>query len=221
MLGFKGCRLAVLFLGIGCLILIPFVLFAERIDGWFASILEVYAQAKWVIGGVLFGSLALDLFLPVPSSLASTLCGQFFGMWMGACLSFGAMTVSSTMGYVLGRCCRGRAERFLGEGEARLLAHYFERHGVATIVALRTVPILAEASMVFAGMGRMSFRGSFCAALLGNAVVSALYGVIGGLGRSCDAMVPAFLGSLVVSGVLMVPVWLKRRKVGLESSSLL
>ncbi len=221
MCGFKGWRLGFLFLGIGCLVLVPFLVFGERIEGWFSTMVAADAQARWVVGCMLFGLLALDLFLPVPSSLASTLCGQFFGMWMGFWLSFVAMSVSGLLGYFVGRFCRGRAVRFLGDEESRLLAHYFARHGVVTIVALRTVPILAEASMVFAGLGRMSVRGCVVASLVGNGVVSALYAVVGGLGRSCDAMVPAFLGSLVVSGVLMVPLWLRRRKVGLVSSDVL
>ena len=204
-----------LLLGVGALILVPFLFFGEAIEAWFAGLARPEAGvARGVFGAVLFGLLALDVLLPVPSSLASTLCGVVFGLWGGFWLSFGAMTVSCVIGYGLGRLCAGYARRLIGERENALLRLFLRRHGAPALVALRTVPVLAEASVLFAGLGRMGAGRAAWPLLLGNAAVSLIYAWVGDAGRSPDAMLPAFLGSLAVSALLMAGAWLWRRRLG-------
>ena len=81
-----------LLLGVGALILVPFLFFGGPIEAWFLQMADPAAgTARQVMGWVLFGLLAFDVVLPVPSSLASTLCGVLFGLWGGFWLSFGAL----------------------------------------------------------------------------------------------------------------------------------
>lgn len=203
-----------LLLGVGALILVPFLFFGGPIEAWFLRMADPSAgTARQVMGWVLFGLLAFDVVLPVPSSLASTLCGVLFGLWGGFWLSFGAMTVSAALGYVLGRLCSGWARRTIGEHENALLRDFLRRYGTPILIALRTVPVLAEASTLFAGIGRMPLRRAVPPLVVGNAAVSLIYAWVGSLGRSTDAMIPAFLGSLVLSALLLLGArWLRPRR---------
>lgn len=203
----KGLRLTLLFLLIATAILIPFICFEDAINQWFQTTLETNESARWLIASVLFGALSLDIFLPVPSSLASTLCGHCFGIFTGFLISFSAMTVSSLLGYFLGRFTQRVARKLLGEREATLLTTFFERHGIPTLIALRTVPILAEASVLFAGLANYRFWPTLGATLLGNALISLLYAIVGHVGHATDAMLPAFLASMVLSGILLACLW--------------
>ena len=177
-----------LVLGVALAIIIPFLLFGDAIEAWFADLARPEAgTARGAFGAILFGLLALDVLLPVPSSLASTLCGVVFGLWGGFWLSFGAMTVSAALGYALGVLCSDWARRAIGERENALLHAFLQRYGTPILIALRTVPVLAEASTLFAGIGRLSPRRAAWPLLLGNAVVSLIYAWVGALGHSADA----------------------------------
>ena len=187
-----------LLLGVGALILVPFLVFGGPIEAWFCRMADPAAgTARQVMGWVLFGLLAFDVVLPVPSSLASTLCGVLFGLWGGFWLSFGAMTVSAALGYVLGRLCSGWARRAIGEHENALLRDFLRRYGTPILIAL----------------GRMPLRRAVPPLVLGNAAVSLIYAWVGSLGQSTDAMIPAFLGSLVLSALLLLGArWLRPRR---------
>ena len=200
-----------LLLAVGALILVPFVLFGEPIEAWFNAISAPEAGTRRaLLGWALFGLLALDVLLPIPSSLASTLCGVAFGLWGGFWISFAAMTVSAALGYVLGVLCSDWARRAIGERENALLHAFLQRYGTPILIALRTVPVLAEASTLFAGIGRLSPCRAAWPLLLGNAVVSLIYAWVGALGHSADAMLPAFLGSLGLSALLLLAARLLR-----------
>jgi uncharacterized membrane protein YdjX (TVP38/TMEM64 family) len=206
----KGLRTTLLFLLVATAILIPFFIFESTINQWFETTLQSNENARWSVAGILFGALSLDIFLPVPSSLASTLCGQWFGIAYGSLLSFSAMTVSSLVGYGLGRCSQRYARRFLGEGEAALLSNFFERHGIPALIALRTLPILAEASVLFAGIAHYRFWPTLWATLLGNALISLLYAIVGHWGQTTYGMTFAFLAATALSGILLLFFWLSK-----------
>ncbi len=197
---YKFPKIFWLILGVLTFILIPFFLFGAELDALFQRFMTQVEAHPWRAGWALFLSLGFDVVLPVPSSLASTLCGVFFGVWGGFLLSFGAMTLSCLLGWTIGRTCTSWAMRLLGEREAALLEVFFVRYGVFVLIALRAIPVLAEASALFAGLTRMPIRRSFLYLAIGNAAVSLLYALVGAWGKSVDAMLPAFLFSCLLSG---------------------
>ncbi len=201
-----------LLLGVGLAIVVPFLCFGEAIDAWFRHAMEAQGQARGVGAALLFGALALDIVLPVPSSLASTWCGMLLGLWGGFWLSFSAMGVSCALGLLLGRWAAPWAWRLMGEREAATLRRFFGRHGAVVLVALRAVPVLAEASVLFAGIVRVPLRRAVPLLLFGNAAVSLAYAWVGSVGRATEAMLPAFLGSMAASGLFMLGAWLWDRR---------
>lgn len=206
----KWRRTGALLVGVCVVIIVPFILWEEPIEAFFQDFGALEGQARWLSAAILFGALALDIFLPVPSSLVSTLFGMLLGVGWGWLGSFLAMNVSAAIGYWLGARGSALARRALGEAESALLTDFFARRGPMALVALRAVPVLAEASCLFAGMARAPVGKSALALLLGNAAVSLMYALVGAWGREVDAMLPAFGASLLLSGVLML---LARRRV--------
>ncbi|MBR4946006.1 MAG: VTT domain-containing protein [Kiritimatiellae bacterium] len=196
--------------GIALAVILPFCLWGDAIDAWFVSMATADTTTRAVLATTLFSALALDIFLPVPSSLASTLCGAFFGWWGGFALSFGAMTVSCLLGWAIGRLLTPFARRLIGENDLPRLQAALTRHGILILLALRTVPVLAEASVLLAGIARVPFRKCMPLLLLGNAIVSLAYVYAGVYGKNAENMLPAFLGSLLVSGLLMCGTFLFR-----------
>ncbi len=199
----KWRRTGLLLLGVCAAIIVPFVLWQEPIEAFFQDFGALEGQARWLSAAILFGALALDIFLPVPSSLVSTLFGMLLGVGWGWFGSFLAMNVSAAIGYWLGARGSALARRALGEAESALLTDFFARRGPMALVALRAVPVLAEASCLFAGMARAPLGKSALALTLGNAAVSLMYALVGAWGREVDAMLPAFAASLLLSGLLM------------------
>ncbi|MBQ9694617.1 MAG: VTT domain-containing protein [Kiritimatiellae bacterium] len=194
-------------------VILPFCIWGEAIDAWFVAMANADTSTRGLLGTLLFSALALDIFLPVPSSLASTLCGTFFGWIGGFLLSFGAMTVSCFLGWAIGHLATPLAKRFIGENDLPKLQALLTRYGILILLALRTVPVLAEASVLLAGIARVPFRACMPLLLLGNAIVSLAYVYAGVYGKNAENMLPAFLGSLTLSGLLMLTTfWLRRTR---------
>ncbi len=201
-----------LILAVSLAIIVPFCLFEAQITSAFNALTASH-QARFVVASVLFLALALDIFLPVPSSLASTLCGITLGFVGGFFLSFMAMNISCLLGFLLGRSCANRARRLIGEREARLLEGFFSRHSITLLVALRAVPVLAEASVLFAGLTRMPPFKTALLLLAANAAVSLPYAAVGHLGKTTDSMLLPFLSSLAISGgIFLLSFMLKRHE---------
>ncbi|MEG2415272.1 MAG: VTT domain-containing protein [Kiritimatiellia bacterium] len=193
-----------LLIAVACLIVIPFICFEASINAALDRVMALSDNAPWRVGGVLFGALALDIVLPIPSSLVSTWCGMFFGLWEGFFISFMAMNVSCVLGWIIGSKCSGIAQRLIGEREFSALRAFITRYGVTVLIALRAVPVLAEASVLFAGVAQLPARQSMLFLVLGDAAVSFAYAWVGSMGRASDAMMPAFLASMALSALLLL-----------------
>jgi len=210
-------RTLVLLAGVLLAIIVPFLLFGEAIDAWTASLIHEADAHPWVTGTALVLLLASDIVLPVPSSLVSTACGLTLGFAGGACASFVGMSLSVAAGYALGRSASAAARRMIGQRESDLLAAFHRRHGVWMLLALRPVPVLAEASVLFSGIVRQPAAGVAAATALGNAGVSLVYAAVGTWGRLSDSFLPAFAASMVLSGLALAAMRRRQRAAATPS----
>ena len=80
-------RAIALFLFVSAVVLATFFLWGERIDAWTQKVVEKAADDKTLVAVILFLVLASDIFLPVPSSIASTACGLVLGPVLGFAVS--------------------------------------------------------------------------------------------------------------------------------------
>jgi len=184
-------------------VIVPFLLFGGAIDTWTVRLLQTADAHRRATGAALVLLLASDIVLPVPSSLVSTACGLTLGFLGGACASFLGMGLSGAAGYAMGRLASSWARRLIGERESALLEGFHRRHGVWMLLALRPVPVLAEASVLFSGIVRQPPAGVAAATALGNAGVSLVYAAVGAWGKMSDSFLPAFGASALLAGLAL------------------
>ena len=136
--------------------------------------------------------LALDVFLPVPSSVIMVLSGALFGVVPGALLALVGSVSGEWFGFELVRRYGQRmATALIGEHEADRFYGFFERHGIMAIIVTRPLPIVMETFSVIAGLSHMSRGASLAASLAGTAPIVFVYAYAGAVSREAGSLVPA------------------------------
>lgn len=183
------------------LILLPFFLFEELLTK-LANDLLAAPPSPWILGPSVGLLLASDVILPIPSSIVSTAGGALLGFWAGTFASFAGMTLGAVVGYAVGRYGGRRGtERLVGKAELLRVEELHNRYGSALLVLCRAVPVLAEASVVFAGVTRMPLRRFLPAMALANAGISAVYAATGAFAVGQGSFLLAVAGALALPGV--------------------
>jgi membrane protein DedA with SNARE-associated domain len=160
------------------LILAPFVLFEDAIRAWTDA--HLTGGRGWLLGVLIMGLLASDLFLPIPSSMVSTSAGLLLGFGPGMMVSAAGMCAGAILGYIFGAMAgEGLLRRYVGDKEMERAARLSRKYGIAALVVSRAVPVLAEASVVCAGATRMPLPRFLAATTVANLAVSAAYAAIG------------------------------------------
>ena len=198
-------RWAILWILLIGLVLLPFLLFEQQFNA-FAEHITRSETSKWMVGGAIFGLLALDVFLPVPSSIVSTASGILLGFLLGAAVVWGGMMAGCLLAYAVGQRGSEATRRFIGaEGIAKASA-LMERYGDLTLVLCRPVPVLAEASVVFAGLVRTDYGRFLRLTATSNLGIAAGYAAVGAFSRSLDSysFFIAFIGALLLPGVFIL-----------------
>ncbi len=195
---------------VAAIILVPFFLFAEQINGWIEKFVSSAESHTILAAFVLCMLLAGDILLPIPSSIVSTSAGCLLGFWGGTLVSLAGMTICCVLGYLLGtRYGRPLANRLVGAAELARLEELSGRFGHWVVVVCRPVPVLAEASVLFAGVAKMPAGRFFLLSTLSNLGISAVYALIGQMSASKGQFLLAFAASIIIPGAAM---FLSRRK---------
>lgn len=184
-------------------ILVPFALWDGAITSWSTAVIDGDGAAAW-IAAVMGGLLAVDVLLPVPSSILSTAAGYRFGFLAGAAVSWCGMTVGCALAYAVGSGLgHGPSERLVGE-EAMARAREAMRGNAAWVLAaLRPVPVLAEASVLLAGISRMPLRRFAVVTVLANLGVSLAYAWVGSRSAEVGSFLLAFGGAMLLPGAAL------------------
>lgn len=205
-------RWAVVAAGLAAAVVIPFLLFEEMANAAAREVTQAMAEGgvlRWAGALALAGLLALDILLPVPSSLVSTACGALLGFVPGMLVSAAGMTASCAIGYRLGRAMAGgRASRIMRAGDLRAGEDLADRHGHWAVVLLRGVPVLAEVSVVLAGIAGMPFRRFMAMTFLANIGISAAYTLAGSAASDGESFLLPFAASLALPALA----WLALRR---------
>lgn len=192
-------------------IIIPFLVFGEQLEAWTERMLESGQQHQGLVAILLGGLLASDIFLPVPSSIVSTACGYLLGLTLGALVSSVGMTLSCVMGFYLAYGPGRRlAEKMLGQEEMKKLEHLTTQFGDWMIILARPVPVLAEASVLFAGMAHMKTIRFLLLSTLSNIGISAVYAAIGAYSAQLNSFLLAGVASFLLPYLLIS--WARRTK---------
>ena len=190
------------------LILVPYFWFGEELEAWIRR-LVADPGGRLAAAAVLAGLLAGDIFLPVPSSIVSAACGYLLGFAGGALTSWLGMTLGCAAGYGLARAIGPPlVKRFVGEEQVRRLHELGERYGHWALILARPVPVLAEASVLVAGLGALGWRRFLALTTLANAGISLVYAAVSSLSADAGSFLLAFAASLAVPSAAM---WATRR----------
>lgn len=186
------------------IILVPFLLFGAQIETWLDNFLKSASEQRAVVALVLTSMLAFDILLPIPSSVVSTSAGYFLGFVGGTWASLLGMTISNIIGFWLGsKFGHPMATRFVGDDELKRLKEMSKRFGNWAIVISRPVPVLAEASVFFAGTSHLAFHRFFLISTLSNLGISAVYAAVGAFSSTVNSFLLAFLGSMLLPAIAM------------------
>jgi uncharacterized membrane protein YdjX (TVP38/TMEM64 family) len=205
-------RWALLWIALLAVVLVPFFLFEDEFNALASRISsgEVSTSAAALAIG---GLLALDVFLPVPSSIVSTAAGVLLGLGLGTAVVWIGMMAGCLVGYFVGMYSAPLARRLVGPAGLARAAHFADRYGIWAIVLSRPIPVLAEATVVFAGLVRASLGRFVFLTALSNLGIAAGYAAIGAFSMRLDSFLMAFAGAIVVPGItLMVGRRLRLRK---------
>jgi len=178
-------------------ILVPFFLFQDSIEIWTQQWLHNPSQNKSLAAGIIFLLLASDIVLPIPSSVISTGAGIFLGVLWGTISSFTGMTAGAVVGYFLGKNSV-RMLRWMNDDARRRMEIFFQQNGEWSIIIARPVPVLAEASVLFAGMSKMNFTTFLVSCSLSNLAISFVYALIGAFAVSTNSFLIAFAAAILL-----------------------
>lgn len=183
-------------------VLVPYFLFGKSLEEWTRHYVQHPPEDRWLPAIILASLLATDILLPIPSSLVSTAAGVLYGVLWGTLISLSGMTLSCIAGYWLGASARQPLViRLAGRDELERLERLTRRYGAWVIVAARAVPVLAEASALFAGMTGLSATRFLVFATISNAAISLVYALVGAWAVSVNAFPLAFAGAIGLSGL--------------------
>jgi uncharacterized membrane protein YdjX (TVP38/TMEM64 family) len=185
------------------LILVPFLLFEDQFNALSDSVIRGDVS-PWYSATAIAVLLALDVFLPIPSSILAAASGVVLGFGWGAVTVWVGMTASCLLGYGFGARAAAAAGRFVGDAGMTRASNLAARYGDYALVLCRPIPVLAEASVIFAGIVRRPFGRVLSMTTWSNAGIALGYAAIGAYSMQVDSFLLAFLGAMVVPAVAML-----------------
>ena len=193
--------LCVFFLAV---ILGPFALFHDRMEVWAESAMAT-GEAAYAIAAIVILLLALDVVLPIPSTVVSAMAGAALGVVGGVAASAAGMTLGCVLGYVLGRSCGlPLLRRVVSTDDLDYLSVQFRRSAPMALAITRAVPVLAEGSALMAGVSRVNPATYMSVTTMANIGVSLVYCSLGSRSADMPSFLLAFAASLVLPGAFML-----------------
>ncbi len=174
---------------------VPFVIFGEEFV--FPLLKSREHQVGWLTV-IAIALLVCDSVAPVPATLVI----MFLAAKAGAVAGIIGGTIGLSLGVLaaawFGRGAVGRlAPKFFPDTELLRLRESLQQRLVLTLACLRSVPILAETSVIVAAAAGVPIRRIFVATLLPNLIVAAIYSLAAD--DSFSTAVVTFLATMVVS----------------------
>jgi uncharacterized membrane protein YdjX (TVP38/TMEM64 family) len=167
--------------------------------------LEGWLDAQWSpaqVAAAVVALLAVDVFLPVPSSVVSTFGGNVLGFWVGTAASWLGMMVGASLAFALARWFGRRLALWLSSArQLDRIDALSERYGPLVLVLARSVPVMAEASVLLLGTSGLSWRRFLVPMVLSNLGLAAVYAALGDRVRLPVALAAAVALPLLASTI--------------------
>ena len=155
---------------------------------WFSDmdsiVSSVHAAGIWA-PITLFVLFVLQVFLAfIPGQALMVACGYIYGFWGGFLISWISLVIGSELAYLLARVYgRQFAERWISADVLSRWDHSARGQGVGFFAITLVMPLVPNDAMCYvAGLGTISHRKFFIAALLGRGMACLLTSAAGALG---------------------------------------
>ncbi len=196
------------------LLAIPIVPFLWLGESFEQSLLQALREpsSPEVVGAGVFGLLAADMFLPVPSSAVITYAGGTLGLFWATFVSWLGLSAGAIGGFGLARVFgESIARRFSESADITRMSDFTKRHGPIALVLTRALPILAEACVLMLGAGRLSWRRFLPPLLASNLALALTYSACGVWFRESSALPIAIVasGAIPLVAALLIRRWWK------------
>ena len=160
-------------------------------------ILAASDDRPFAAAALIVSALTLDVFLPVPNGVTTTLAGAAFGFVIGTFVVWLGLMGACLAGYAIGRwAARPLAARLLGADDLERAHRLAERAGPVALIVSRPVPILCEAIPIAAGLAGMALKRFILAVALGNLGVALVFAAIGAAAIERGSTALAMLGAV-------------------------
>ena len=176
---------------------VPFVVWG---DAYALPLLEAQAHRRWLLVGLAIVLLAADSVAPVPATLVIMFLAAKSGWLAGILGGTLGMSAGVLTAAWFGRAAVGRiAPRFLPDGELERLRTGLQRNLALTLACWRSLPVLAETSVILAAAAGIPIRRIFRVTVLPNFAISAIYSV-----AADDSFTTAAVAFLAVAAVSLL-----------------
>lgn len=205
-----------LFLGLLALaVLAPFALFGASIEQWSLARLAAPVPALTVAALVL-GLLAVDVLLPVPSSLVAIAAGHALGFAPAAAAVWAGLTLSCVLGYGLGRWLGAPGvRRLVDPADVERTAQRLQRpRGLLLLAASRAVPVASEVTVLVAGSLRLPWPWFLAVTSLANAGLAVVYAAAGAMSALPGHGLLAVLAGVALPGLALLALPALVRRLG-------
>lgn len=190
-----------LLIGLIAMIIGSHLLFEDAISAYFNNALTAF-ESHPIIAALIVSGFSLDILLPIPASFLSVwavvalgFIGGFVTIWVG-------MSLACVIAYGLGTCASAPLLQKFIKPEDLIKAQTFNaRYGLWALVLLRPVPILAETSVIIAGLLKAPFRQYLLLTSLSNAGIAFVYAGIGTALNVQSSFAAAILASITLPAI--------------------
>ena len=198
---------------------VPFFAFGEALEARITAWLDPPPPPA-TIALATVGVLAVDILLPVPSSVVSTLAGAAIGNSARDGRELAGNDGRRNAGLRLGQSLwRPLAARLSSDEDLVQMDYLAHRYGAWLLVLSRPLPIVAEAAVLFLGTTSLAWRTFLPPVMLSNLGIALVYAVLGNIARTQGELPLAIAASIAIP-VLAATLtrWVLSRKTAAQRS---
>ena len=160
------------------------------------------------VSAITTGLLTADILLPIPSSVVCTWAGRALGVIPGLLVNWIGLNLSCVIGYWVGRMFGVPIVNRFGNA-VTIEKLQFAGGGFMsawTLIICRAIPVLAEASILMAGLQRLPASRFYPAVLTANLGIAIAYSVLGSFSTE-HGWFPAAVAISCALPLLLLSAW--------------
>ncbi len=166
------------------------------------------------------GLLSADIILPLPSSLIAVFLGAKLGWALGAISNFAGLMTGSLIGYGMGWYIgRPILDKMVSKQSQDIYEKMENQMSYWALGITRSIPILAEASVIIAGVARLNLKKIIPVLIVSNLFLAMLYSAFGFYGIEQSSPTLLFLGGIIVPACGILILFVLFRKSFFQSTS--